>query len=52
MAEHANPTILSKTVTHLVKLGSQKFPCCGRTPFTVPLRDSVTTDPEKANCGA
>lgn len=41
---------ITKTVTHQVTMGSEKFACCGRTPFTVPMRDGITTDPKAVTC--
>lgn len=47
----ARSLIRVKTVVHLVKLGSRTFACCQKTPYTVPISDSVTTDPLRVTCG-
>jgi hypothetical protein len=30
--------------------GSGIMPCCGRTPFEVPLHDRITLDPVEVTC--
>lgn len=38
------------TVVHLIAPQHGKFTCCGRTPFEVPMRDAMTTDPKEVTC--
>jgi hypothetical protein len=48
MASPARPTL---TITHRQPPGgSDRMPCCGRSPFEVPSWHRLTDDPEQVSC--
>ena len=47
----STPPPPSDAVVHASpEIGAAEMPCCGRSPFEVPMTDRVTLDPERVTC--